>query len=227
VNDWTDRGSDRLHLIKRERPFASGKLSQNYFLVLLISFSLLTGIGALCLGTNFLIITATYLTITLTYTFIIKQIPIIEMIWLASAFLIRALAGSILVEVKPTGWFNITVFFGALFVVATKRYSEKLTVEGQETRKVLRFYDDEVLSSLVNIAASATLLTYCLWVIQEHTGSYLAQVSILPFVSCILLYKNISKTSLAGAPEEVFFSNKPILVSAIISAALLGIVFYQ
>jgi decaprenyl-phosphate phosphoribosyltransferase len=227
VNDWVDRGSDKLHFTKCKRPFASGKLGRKYFLILLTGFSSFTVIGAIFLGVTFFIITFIYLMITLTYTFSIKNLPVIEMVWLASGFLVRAVAGSIIVQVKPTGWFNITVFFGALFLVSAKRQSEKLHFEGKPTRKVIQHYDSEVLSSIINVAASATLLTYCLWVIQEHANSYLAQISILPFVSCILLYKNISKTALAGAPEDVFISNKPILISASISVALLGIVFYQ
>jgi decaprenyl-phosphate phosphoribosyltransferase len=183
--------------------------------------------GALALGTHFFLITSVYLMITLTYTFVIKNLPIIEMVWLASGFLVRAIAGSVIVEVRPTGWFNLAVFFGALFVVASKRYSEKLNGNGKEMRKVLQFYDEEILSSIVNVAASTTLLTYCLWVIQEHADSYVAQISILPFVLCILLYKNISKTNIAGTPEEVFIASKPILICVSATVILLGIVLQQ
>jgi len=227
INDWVDRESDRLHKSKSLRPFASGTLGKTHFLVLFILLSAFTAMGALYLGRNFLLVVVMYLVVTFLYTLVIKNVPIVEMIWLATGFLIRAVAGSILVNTNPTGWFNITVFFSSLFIVACKRFSEKFNSERQGTRKVLEDYDQEVLSSIVNIAASATLLTYCLWVIQEHFNSYLAQISILPFVAFILLYKNISKSALAEAPEDVLLNNKPVLICALISTILFGIVFYQ
>lgn len=226
VNDWQDREKDRLHKAKKNRPFASESLTSVHFKFLFLILTLITIAGSLYLGFNFALITLAYLLITFLYTFIVKFIPTIEMVWLASGFLIRALAGSILVEVKPTGWFNIAVFFGALFVVANKRFAEKLHSGSNETRAVLWSYDEDFLGSVVNIAASATLLTYCLWVIQEHSNSYLAQLSIFPFVACILLYKSISKHTVSESPEDALISNKPILISAALSCLLMGMVFY-
>ena len=227
VNDWIDRDFDKLSEKKRARPFASGKLGKNHYKILLLITFLITASGAIFLGQKFSIAIFVYLILTLFYSLKIKLMPIIEMVWLASGFLVRAVAGSILVETTPTGWFNITVFFGALFVVSTKRMSEKKYNKGTITRKVLEYYDEEVLSSIVNVSAASTILTFCLWVIQEHPESYFAQLSILPFVSTVLLYKFKSSSSLGETPEDIFISNKDIILVALISCVLLGIVFYQ
>ncbi len=125
MNDWIDKDFDKLSEKKRARQFASGKLGKNHFKTLLLITFMITTSGAIVLGQKFFIAILVYLILTLFYSLKIKLMPIIEMVWLASGFLVRAVAGSILVETKPTGWFNITVFFGALFVVSTKRMSEK------------------------------------------------------------------------------------------------------
>lgn len=227
VNDWMDKKVDRLHEKKRFRPFASGNLNRKHYLFLLSVTFILTASGAAFLGRNFLIVLLVYLFITFAYTLIVKHIPILEMFWLASGFLVRAVAGSIIVDVKPTGWFNILVFFGALFVVSTKRLSEKIHSKQSGTRRVLDEYDAEVLSSVVTISAASTVLTFCLWVIQEQSDSYLAQLSILPFVSSIILYKSSSRSSIGEAPEDILLSNKIFFLTSSISCILLGVVFYQ
>ena len=227
VNDWVDRESDKLSESKSVRPFASGELGIFHFWVLFSILLTITVSGALYLGHKFFVSIFFYLFLTLFYSLKIKLIPIIEMVWLASGFLVRAVSGSFLVEVKPTGWFNITVFFGALFIVSTKRMSEKSHDKGIEIRKVLTYYENEVLNFTVNISAASTILTFCLWVIQEHSESYLAQLSVLPFVTSILLYKSKSKSSAGETPEDIFISNMDLLLTVLVSCALLGIVFYQ
>jgi decaprenyl-phosphate phosphoribosyltransferase len=226
VNDWKDRNSDRQHPTKRSRPFASGKLTFKHFIFLLFICFLLTSIPLLFLSLNFALILLIYLSITLSYSFLFKQVPVLEMIWLSSGFLIRALAGSAIIDEPPTGWFVTSVFFGALFMVSGKRLAELQSLSGVTTRKVIGSYPDGFLKSVITMSLSTTILTYCLWVYQVHPNSIFAQISILPFTFTILVYLLSCNQGDAESPEKLLFSNRYLVFGMILITFLLLMVFY-
>ena len=108
TNDWLDKEHDRLHEKKQFRPFASGKLQKGHFIFLLTTSSFLTLFTCVYAGSGFSLMIFIYLTITFSYSFFIKNIAVFEMFWLALGFLVRAIAGSVIVGIAPTGWVIVT-----------------------------------------------------------------------------------------------------------------------
>lgn len=226
ANDWIDRISDRGHPTKKYRPFASGKLSFRHFLFLVFICCVLTVTPLFFLPSNFTLTLLFYLFITLSYSFVIKQVPVLEMIWLSSGFLIRALAGSAIIAEPPTGWFVTSVFFGALFMISGKRIAELISVGVVSRRKVIHSYREGFLKSIITMSLTITVMTYCLWVFQVHSDSTLAQISILPFTFTILMYLFSCDQGDAEVPEKLLFSNKYLVFGMILTTVLLLMVFY-
>src|SRR5690606_31501040 len=125
-NDLHDLESDRKHPLKKNRPVASGALpvpvawAVGIFLAagtLTWSFSINLPFGAISLG---------YFVLMLLYSTTIKHMVILDLMVVAIGFVIRAIAGVLVIE-KPgeslaiTPWFITCVMFLALFIVICKR----------------------------------------------------------------------------------------------------------
>lgn len=226
VNDWNDRKADKRHPKKCFRPFAAGLLDF-YHLVFLLLFCISIALAScLLLPTNFMLTLLIYLALTISYSMCIKSVPVLEMLWLATGFLIRALAGSAIVQLPPTGWFIVTVLFGALFIVSAKRLAELRIPSAKLTRKVIESYNESFLETVLTSSLTITLLTYALWVFEVYSNSLLAPVTILPFSLSCFLYTWHSQTGNAEEPENLLFSSKMIVLSMALTTLPLLIVIY-
>jgi decaprenyl-phosphate phosphoribosyltransferase len=213
INDWKDRQLDILHPRKKFRAFASGELGfKNFNFLLFICFFVIAFVCA-SLPKNFTIAILIYLFITISYSLGIKSIPVLEMLWLSCGFLTRAIAGSIIIQQSPTGWFLVTIGFGALFIVAAKRISELNQRYADLTRKVIQKYNYTFLTLVLTAALTITLITYSLWIFETYPQSILAQFTILPFALTILLYAYSCEKGDAEFPENLIFSNKLTITS--------------
>ena len=123
INDYRDIDDDRKHPEKYKRPLASGSVKKSVSLVL--SFLLaVAGVSIayyLDLSGKFLFITGIYFLMNLSYSFGLKNLSIIDILILASGFVLRVKGGAILAEVNTTSWFIIMTFLLALFMAIAKR----------------------------------------------------------------------------------------------------------
>lgn len=227
VNDWRDRNRDSLHSEKKRRPFASGELGLSELFFLLTLFSLGVAIACVIVGWVLAKMLALYFAITLSYTFFIKHVPILEMFWLAFGFLIRAVAGSFVINQNPTGWFVTTVFFGSVFLTSCKRLSEKENAGSNHSREVLSFYTLRFLEAASTTFAGITAVMYSLWVVQEHSSSYFAYISILFFSCALFSYLLTSFNYQAEEPESALFRNRVVLSMGFATTLSLFWIFYS
>ena len=226
INDWIDKDIDKSHSKKRNRPFASGVLKKIHLYQLLIIMLSIMLASCLILPKGYSVTILIYLFITISYSLKVKKMPVLEMIWLSSGFLVRAIAGSAIIQESPTGWFIVSVGFGALFIVSAKRLAELKNITLNEKRSVIRKYNENFLNTVLTTSVSITLLTYSLWVFEVHPHSILAQFTILPFSLSIFLYAWHCEIGDAEVPEALIFRDKLIILSAIATALPLFLVVY-
>lgn len=226
VNDWLDQEADQQHYRKKLRPFASKQLKLKSFTLLLIINLIITLNFCLVLPLEYSYTILAYLIVTLSYSLHVKKVPVVEMLWLATGFLIRAIAGSTIINESPTGWFVVSVWFGALFIVSAKRVAEIKWNQISQTRQVINKYNQSFLDLVLISSVSITLLTYSLWVFQTHPESFLAQFTILPFALSIYLYTWHCENGDAESPETLIYKDKMMLISAVTTAATLMVVIY-
>ena len=226
INDWSDRNFDRFHVVKRNRSFASGKLVLKHLLVLMFfSFSGAIYCGYL-LSFDYALVLISYMVISVSYSLVLKHIPVIEFMWLASSFLVRAIAGSVIISESPSGWFLVCIYFGALMVVLAKRIAEVNSPEGTSTRKVIHQYTLSFLQSVFTACLTTTSLTYALWAIDLSSNDFFAKLSILPFITSLYLYSFLCEKNDAQEPETLLFKSPIFLSTSVITILNLLVVFY-
>jgi len=116
LNDIIDRHKDELHPEKSKRPIASGKLDTktaglSLFILLLVSL-----FSALKLGIPFFVITSIYFTLNLFYSFHLKHIVILDVFTIAIGFVLRAIAGAVVITVKISPWLSSVHFSRPCFL---------------------------------------------------------------------------------------------------------------
>ncbi len=130
INDFVDIEKDRAHPKKRKRPLASGKLRPGIAIVTAILLMAAVLPGALLLdsleprslvpqGLDFglLSVILAYLLIQgLLYTYWLKNIVILDIFTIAAGFVLRAVAGAIVLDIPISSWLLICMGLLALFL---------------------------------------------------------------------------------------------------------------
>lgn len=230
VNDTVDVEVDRAHPTKRARPVASGQLSLRAARTaagVLLAAALL---ASALLGWQLVVVVATYEAVQLWYCLGMKHEPVIELVSVASGFLLRAVAGGVATQVELSQWFLLTAGFGSLFVAAGKRYAEKVLVEGSavQIRPVLARYSATYLRFVWTLSAAVVVTTYSLWAftMREATSNEWEVVSIVPFVVALLRYAVDVDSGAAGEPEDVLVHDRLLLATgAVWAVCMIGSVY--
>lgn len=230
LNDLMDRKSDRRHPTKRNRPIASGRVSVPFAVALMVA---LTGAGLAVnwyVGQLLGLVGLIYIAINVGYSLGGKNLPLLDVFAVASGYVIRAAAGALTIEVEPSPWLYATTGAGALFIVLGRRYAEvRLAGEDAgEQRSALNHYAGPFISQLLNISATAALLSYTLYTIEaDNLPDNNAMLFTLPLVVLGLFrYLYLLNTSeRAEAPEQLMVRDLPLLACIVawlaVSAAVL------
>ena len=218
VNDVADAERDRLHPRKRHRPVASGELPKPHAVVLGVGCALAGLAAGLLIAEPLLIATvAAYLGLSFLYSWKLKQIPVIELLFLASGFLLRVLGGAAATRVPPSGWFLLVCSLGALGVALAKRYSEltSLGAEAVAHRPVMRWYRPAALR-LSQIAVGAGMIAaYLAWAASENPEArFWHLASALPLAAALVRFGYLTgrRTENGSAPvEDLLTRDGPML----------------
>ena len=171
VNDVVDADRDRRHPVKKFRPVASGRLPRAQALAL-AGLCVVAGLAAgLAIGEPRLsVVIGVYLALSALYTVALKHIPVVELAFVASGFVLRAIGGAIATHVPPSGWFLLVCSLGALMVAIAKRYTELTMLHGDAARHrpVMRWYSPSMLRVSQRVVACAMVLAYLLWARAEQ-----------------------------------------------------------
>lgn len=174
VNDVADAERDRKHPVKRNRPVASGALPAQHALVLAVLAAVASIAAGVVIGEPLFVLTAfAYLVSSFLYSARLKHVAFVEMLLVASGFLLRVLGGAAATHVGPSGWFLLVCSLGALGVAVAKRYTE-LTSLGDEAvrhRPAMRWYRPGVLRIGQLLIGIGMLATYLMWAATERTAA--------------------------------------------------------
>jgi decaprenyl-phosphate phosphoribosyltransferase len=227
LNDVRDVESDRLHPTKRHRPIAAREVGVAHA-VALAAILLAAGFAlALAVRLEFLVVAVVYIAITASYTVWLKHIAVVDIVAIASGFILRAVAGGVAAHVPLSRWFIIVASFGSLFVVSGKRHGEHIDLgeEGAEVRPTLGAYSRNYLQYVWTMTSGVTVAAYCLWAFEMAPGNETVpfyELSIVPFVTFILRYAMLLEQGHGGAPEDVVLGDRTLLVLAATWAAVFG-----
>ena len=217
VNDVVDAERDRLHPRKRNRPVASGALPKSHAIALGAACAVVgLSVGLLIREPLLIATVAGYLGLSFGYSLVLKQIPVIEVMFLASGFLLRVLGGAAATHVPPSGWFLLVCSLGALGVALAKRYSEltSLGAEALKHRPVMRWYRPAALR-LSQIAVGAGMIAaYLAWAASEQSPEARAWhlASALPLAAALVRFGYLTGRRTAAPVEDLLTRDGPMLV---------------
>ncbi len=179
-NDIQDREDDRLHPQKCRRPLASETISLNFALTMLALLLL----GGILLGwiisTTLAAILGLYLLINLAYNHFLKNVPIADVLCIASGFLLRVLAGTIGIGLPISWWLTVMATLLSLFIALCKRRLEKQLGLKFATRAVLKKYSFSSLDIMIVAVALCCFITYLIYTIYSRNQSFYFLLT-LPF----------------------------------------------
>ncbi len=230
-NDIADRESDRQHPTKKNRPVASGLLPLQAAWIAGIALLLISLPLAYLLSPGFLAICAIYFALNMTYSAKLKHIPLIDVLVLASFYLLRVIAGTALIEVERfSPWLYVVTSLFALFIGLGKRRAELvLQIKNSgEIRPVLDGYSIDLLDQMITIVSGTTIVAYSLYTFSaENLPENHAMMLTIPFVLYgIFRYLYLVQTGEGGAPEDIALSDRPLQAAIVLWVLVILLVFY-
>ena len=233
INDILDRERDRQHPLKKNRPIAAGKI--NIAPAVLICLLLASGGFILSYAVNFnlLIVAAAYFLLNILYTIVLKNIVIIDVMTIATGFVLRALAGAVAIDVEFSGWLLVTTFVLALFLGLGKRRHELILLEKEAPahRKILEKYSPYLLDQLIGVVTASTVITYLFYTLSPDVGAKLGTEYLfvtIPFVIYGIfryLYL-VHKEEKGGSPTKLLLTDPPLLIDVVLWLATVVFILY-
>lgn len=220
INDIRDRKEDKLHPGKKNRPIAAGAVPVSSALALSLILAAFAFTSAYMLSLPFFVILVSYAAISFAYSMKLKHVVLLDVLVVASGFVLRAAAGALVISVSISPWLLICTSLLALFVVLAKRRYELTTLtEASKHRKILNEYSLPLIDQMISIVTASTVIAYSFYAFTSPTAqqhNYLMLT--IPFVLYAIfryLYL-IHKKNLGGSPETVFLKDIPMIVDVLL-----------
>lgn len=233
INDVMDRKKDALHPVKKFRPIAAGLVQAPVAVVLGICMLLGSSLAGFYLNSAFGLLITFYMIMTLSYSFWLKRIIILDVLVIASGFVLRAIGGTLAINELISSWLIICTIFLSLFLALTKRRSEFMALGDQaaSVRKTLSKYNAQFLDQMISTATAACLISYALYTLDNGTVVKFGTRNLaftLPFVIYGLFrYLFLVHQHNAGESiESALLSDTPILLCVFLYAVTVAAIIY-
>jgi 4-hydroxybenzoate polyprenyltransferase len=232
INDIMDVEADRKHPRKKFRPIASGILPIPIAIISAIILVLISFIGSYFLSKSFLVILVIYFLINLAYSIKLKHVPILDVMIIASGFVLRVAAGVSIIQVERfSPWLYVVTTVLALFFGLGKRRGELATIQekNNDQRKVLDGYSLPLLDQLITIISATTIMSFSLYTFSapnlpdNHTMMLTIPFAIYGIFRYLYL---IQIKNEGGAPDEIVLSDRPLQLTFLLFALVVVIIFY-
>jgi decaprenyl-phosphate phosphoribosyltransferase len=232
VNDVVDADRDRQHPVKRLRAVASGRLPRAHALAVGVAAVAAAEVASLWAGERTLaLLAAVYLVLSLLYTLVLKHLPVIELMFVASGFVLRALGGASATRVPPSGWFLVVCSLGALMVAIAKRFTE-LEVLGPDAavhRPVMRWYRPGGLRAAQRAASVVMITAYLLWAAGQ-AGAWTRAVhlaSAVPLTLALIRFDWLTVHRPARPVEDLIARDRPMMACEAAWLVLFAVGLFQ
>ena len=231
-NDISDIEADRKHPKKRMRPIPSGDLPLSAAWIAGIIILVIVLTLAYSLSPTFALVCLVYFVLNLSYSAWFKHIVLIDVLVLASFYVIRVVAGVAIINVERfSPWLYVSIIFLALFMGVGKRRAEYVLAQqtGDTHRRVLNAYTLPFLDQLITIVLTITILTYSLYTFSAPNlpDNHVMMLTIPFVIYGIFRYLYLVQVEGHGeAPEEIVFSDLPFQLNIIIWGLSILLIFY-
>ena len=211
INDVMDRESDRRHPTKSLRPIAAGELPVPVALGAAAVIGAIAITAAFTLGVRFGALAAGYVALQAFYSGPLKHIVIIDVLSIAIGFVMRAVAGAVVLDVVISHWLFVCTILLALFIALAKRRHELVLLADDATshRPILGEYSAYLLDQMIAVVTASTLIAYIFYTISPETEqkfgtSWLGLTIPFPLYGIFRYLYLVHKRELGGSPADLF-----------------------
>jgi 4-hydroxybenzoate polyprenyltransferase len=223
LNDIVDKEKDRLHPTKKLRPVASGDLSVKraaIFALLLAGVSLAVSFVQSMQG--FLVLLS-YLVLNIAYSLYVKNVVVLDVIFIATGFVLRAVGGALVISVLASEWLILCTFLLALFLGFCKRRQELSIMD--------RGYTAPLVDALIIISAACTIISYAIYTLSPATIEKFSTTKLLLTIPFVIfgVFRYISLVFSSGkedSPAHLLLGDKTLLFTVILWAVVSGLIIY-
>lgn len=232
-NDILDAPNDRLHPIKKFRPIASGSISSTLAFLEAVGFifAALFVYTISPLNSLFFLLIVSYLVLQVFYSLKLKNIAILDILIIATGFIMRVYAGAFAIDAHLSVWFLLCVISVALFLASGKRRAELNLMHDDATRKSLGTYKKDLLNSYVTMFGNASWMSWALFTFFESPKAVLpvwlalAELSKTTTVDKLLMltipitifgimrYQSLIFAERSEAPEKLLLTDKSLIIT--------------
>ena len=215
INDLKDIDSDRQHPTKNKRPLASGEVTIPQALIL-FGLSLISGLLLAYSTSNyyFCFIILFYFFLNLAYSFGLKKISILDILIVATGFVLRTIAGGLVAGVQVSQWMVVMIFLLALFLAIAKRRDDLIVFEqsGKIMRKSIEHYNLDYINAVLMMISAVIIVAYLMYVISPEVISrfhsqhlYLTSIFVIAGIMRYLQITLVENKS--GSPTKILYTD--------------------
>jgi len=234
INDVADREQDRLHPIKKMRPIASGDLSPSTAVIAAVVLSAIALAAAFWLRPAFGVAAAAYLALFVVYTRSLKHIVVLDVMTIAIGFVLRAVAGGLVISVHISNWLLVCTMLGALFLGLAKRRHEITLLAGGAGghRRILEEYDPYLLDQMIGVVAAATMVAYIIYCASPETHEYfgtewLVLTTPFPIYGLFRYLYLVHRKAGGGSPSDMLLADRPLLACVLLWGITSVLIIYR
>ncbi len=222
-NDIIDLEKDKEHPIKSKRPLPSGKLQVSAAFTVSIALAFTGLLVGWIVNVEFGAILLIYIIINIIYSLKLKETVILDVMTIAAGFVLRVVAGAVLISVPTSEWLIICTVLLSLFLGFSKRRHELTILESHANthRAVLQHYSPYFLDQMIGIVTASTVMSYTLYTISEDTVMKFGTKHLIYTVPFVLygifryLYL-VHKKEEGGNPTKIALTDRPLLINLVL-----------
>ena len=234
VNDLFDQDADRRHPTKRFRPIASGELSAG----VAVTWAIVLGSAALgaaaWLGLAFALVAAAYLLLFVLYSRWLKHVVIVDVMSIAIGFVLRTVAGALVIGVPVSDWLLVCTVLLALFLGLSKRRHELTLLADSAAghRRILDDYNPYLLDQMISVVTASTLMAYIIYCTSQDTierfGTRNLVLTVpLPIYGILRYLYLVHRRDGGGNPSELLITDRPLLICVALWGLVTTAVIYR
>ena len=235
INDLLDIESDRQHPTKNTRPLASGAISKGNAL-LIFGIVLLSGLFFSYLTDNryFWFIILFYLALNIAYSFALKKISIVDILIVASGFVLRTIGGGLVANVEVSQWMVVMIFLLSLFLALAKRRDDLIVFEqsGKIMRKSIEHYNLEYINALLIMISGIIIVSYLMYVIspeviQRFHAPHLYLTAFFVIAGMMRYLQITLVENKSGSPTKILYTDNFIRIIVVGWVVVFYLIIYQ
>jgi 4-hydroxybenzoate polyprenyltransferase len=223
-NDIMDREKDKKHPKKRNRPIAAGRVKIPVAAILSALLLVSSILLSFHLKFEFMVAVVAYLVMNFLYSSALKQIVLLDVFVISGGFVLRAIAGCLLLSVAISPWLIVCTLLLALFLALGKRRNELLILgsDAKSHRNTLGEYTINAIDQMLSMTASATIVAYSLYTFFSHSNLMLT----IPIV-IYALYRYILLINKGNSDaNELIFKDRGIVASVLVWILVVLVMLY-